>query len=71
GIGARSRRRRWLIGMLLGLLAGLILLQPACSSGSSSIASGGGTQPGTYTITITASPSTGAAHQTTATVVVN
>ena len=71
GIGARSRRRRWLIGMLLGLVAGLILLQPACGSGSSSIAEGGGTQPGIYTITITASPSTGAAHQTTATVVVN
>jgi hypothetical protein len=63
GLGAGTRRRRWLIGMLLGLLAGLILLQPACSSGSSAITSGGGTQPGLYQITITASAGTGAAHQ--------
>lgn len=63
GLGAGARRRRWLIGMLLGLLAGLILLQPACSSGSSSVTSGGGTQPGLYQITITASAGTGAAHQ--------
>ncbi len=71
GIGAGRRRRRWLVGMLLGLLAGLILLQPACSSGSSAATSGGGTQPGNYTITITASPSVGAAHIAIASLQVN
>jgi hypothetical protein len=63
GLGASTRRRRWLIGMLLGLLAGLILLQSGCGSGSSAVTSGGGTQPGLYQITITASAGTGAAHQ--------
>jgi len=63
GIGASCKRRRWVIGVLLGLLAGLILLQPACSSGSSAAQSGGGTQAGTYFITITASAGNGAAHQ--------
>jgi hypothetical protein len=71
GIGAGTRRRRWLIGMLLGLLAGLILLQPACSSGSSAATSGGGTQPGLYQITITASAGTGAAHQAVVALTVN
>jgi hypothetical protein len=64
GLGAGRKRRRWLIGTLFGLLAGLILLQPACSSGSSAAQSGGGTQAGNYFITITASTGTGAAHQT-------
>jgi hypothetical protein len=63
GIGASRKRRRWLIGMLLGLVAGLILLQPACSSGSTAAQSGGGTQAGLYFITITASAGTGASHQ--------
>lgn len=71
GLGAGTRRRRWLIGMLLGLLAGLILLQPACSSGSSAATSGGGTQPGLYQITITASAGTGAAHQAVVPLTVN
>jgi uncharacterized repeat protein (TIGR01451 family) len=64
GIGAGRKRRRWLMGMMLVVLAGLILLQPACSSGSSPATSGGGTQPGLYQITIVASPGVGAAHQT-------
>jgi hypothetical protein len=63
GIGATRKRRRWLIGMVLGLVAGLILLQAACSSGSTAAQSGGGTQAGLYFITITASAGTGASHQ--------
>ena len=71
GMGAGRKRRRWLVGMLLGLLAGLILLQPACSGSSNPATSGGGTQPGLYQITIVASPGTGAAHQTVASLTVN
>ncbi len=71
GIGAGRKRRRWIIGMLLGLLAGLILLQPACSSGSSAAQSGGGTQAGVYFITITASAGSNAAHQTIVSLTVN
>ena len=71
GIGAGRKRRRWVIGTLLGLLAGLILLQPACSSGSSAAQTGGGTQAGVYFITITGSAGTGAAHQTIVQLTVN
>ncbi len=71
GMGAGRKRRRWIIGTLLGLLAGLILLQPACSSGSSAAQSGGGTQAGNYFITITASAGTGATHQTIVELTVN
>jgi hypothetical protein len=71
GIGATRKRRRWIVGMLLGLLAGLILLQPACSSGSTPATSGGGTQAGLYQVTITASAGTGASHQAVVAVPVN
>lgn len=71
GIGAGRKRRRWVIGTLLGLLAGLILLQPACSSGSSAAQTGGGTQAGVYFITITGSAGTGASHQTIVQLTVN
>jgi len=63
GIGAGKKRRRWLIGAMLGLLAGLILLQPACSGGSTAATNGGGTQAGLYFITVTASAGSGASHQ--------
>ena len=52
GVGASRKRRRWIIGGLLGLLAGLILLQPACSGASTPVAAQGGTAAGQYTITI-------------------
>ncbi|HWZ83823.1 MAG TPA: SBBP repeat-containing protein [Terriglobales bacterium] len=55
GVGAGVTRRRWLAGMLLGLVAGLILLQAACGSSGSSTTTTGGTPAGTYTITITGS----------------
>jgi len=55
GVGAGIRRRRWLAGALLGLVAGIILLQPACGSSNSTTTTTGGTPAGTYTITITGS----------------
>jgi len=71
GFGIGGRRRRWLALAALGLVAGLILLQPACSSSSSPTSTSGGTAAGNYTITITASPSTGGSHNTTTTLIVN
>jgi hypothetical protein len=55
GVGAGIRRRRWLAGAVLGLIAGIILLQPACGSSSSTPPVTGGTPAGTYTINITGS----------------
>ena len=63
GIGAGRRRRRWIAGAALGLLAGLLLLQPACGSSSSNVATNQGTAAGQYTITVTGSASTNASHQ--------
>jgi hypothetical protein len=62
GLGASRKRRRWLAGAVLCLIAGAILLQSACGSSSSGVSSGGGTQAGTYIITITGSAGTGASH---------
>jgi hypothetical protein len=70
GIGAGCKRRRWLAGILLGLLAGLIVLQAACGSSSSTPAPTGGTPAGTYTVTITGS-SGSASHNTRVTLIVN
>jgi hypothetical protein len=64
GLGAGRKGRRWLIGAVLGLIAGLILLQPACGSASSSTTATGGTQAGTYQITILGAPSSVASHST-------
>jgi len=64
GIGAGRKRRRWLAGAVLGLIAGIMLLQLGCGSSSSSTTTGGGTQAGIYTITITGSAGTGASHNT-------
>ncbi len=64
GIGVSRKRRRWLAGLVLGLIAGVILLQSACGSSSSSTTPGGGTQAAFYTITITGSAATGASHNT-------
>jgi hypothetical protein len=62
GIGAGRKRRRWLAGVFLCLIAGAILLQSGCGSSSSSVSTGGGTQAGTYIVTITGSAGTGASH---------
>jgi hypothetical protein len=70
GLGAGRKRRRWLAGAVLCLIAGAILLQSGCGSSSSGIASGGGTQAGTYTITIQGSATAAASHSTKVTLIV-
>jgi uncharacterized repeat protein (TIGR01451 family) len=70
GVGAGFKRRRWLAGMFLGLIAGLILLQSACGGSSSSTTTTGGTPAGTYTIVITGS-SGSASHNQRVTLIVN
>jgi hypothetical protein len=62
GLGAGRKRRRWLAGAVLCLIAGAILLQSGCGSSSSGITTGGGTQAGTYTIKIQGSATAAAAH---------
>jgi hypothetical protein len=70
GVSAGYKRRRWLAGALLGLIAGIILFQGACGSSSNSTTTTGGTPAGTYTITITGS-SGAVSHNTTVTLIVN
>jgi uncharacterized repeat protein (TIGR01451 family) len=62
GIGAGKKRRRWLAGALLGGLLGVIMLQLACGSSSTSATATGGTVAQTYTITISGSAGTGSSH---------
>ena len=71
GIGAGRKRRRWLAGAVLCLIAGAILLQSGCGSSSSGVSPGGGTQAGVYNITVTGSAGTGASHNTQVTLVVH
>jgi len=63
-LGGGRKRRRWLAGALLGLVAGLILLQPACGSSSTTATTNGGTSAGIYIITISGAAGTGASHNT-------
>ena len=63
GVGATRKRRRWLIGAIFGLIAGLIILLPSCGSTSVSANPTGGTLAGTYKITVTGAAGTGASHQ--------
>lgn len=70
GVGAGYQRRRWLAGTLLGLIAGILLLQGACGSSGSSPTPAGGTPAGSYTITITGSSGT-VSHQTSVQLIVN
>ncbi|MGD1213627.1 MAG: SBBP repeat-containing protein [Terriglobales bacterium] len=70
GIGVGRKRRRWLAGAVLCLIAGVILLQPGCGSASNSTTTPGGTLADTYTITITGSAGTGASHTYEVTLVV-
>jgi uncharacterized repeat protein (TIGR01451 family) len=54
GIGGRkSRRRRWLGGMLLGVFFTLVVFQAGCGSSSTSSTTTG-TPAGTYNLTVTA-----------------
>ena len=56
GLGMRktSRKRRWLMGLLLGGFFALVLFQAGCGSSGKSPPPTGGTPAGTYTITVTA-----------------
>jgi uncharacterized repeat protein (TIGR01451 family) len=69
GVGASGKRRRWVGLAVLGLLAGVLLLQPGCGSSSPATTSGG-TPAGTYTITITGTNGS-VSHNTTVRLVVN
>jgi len=73
GIGVRRKRRRWLVGAVLCLIAGIILLQPACGSSNNSNTppTAGGTLAGTYIVTINGSAGTGAVHTYPVTLTVN
>ncbi len=73
GIGVRRKRRRWLVGAVLCLIAGIILLQPGCGSSNNSNTppTAGGTLAGTYTVTINGSAGTGAVHTYPVTLTVN
>jgi hypothetical protein len=54
GLGGKtSRRRRWLMGLLLGGLFALIMFLPACGS-SSTTTTTTGTPAGTYAVTVIA-----------------
>jgi hypothetical protein len=73
GFGATRKRRRWMLGAALGMIAVAILLQMGCGGSSSSNTITGGTAAGNYTINIQGSVSngTGAAHSTSITLRVN
>ncbi|HEV7475165.1 MAG TPA: SBBP repeat-containing protein [Pyrinomonadaceae bacterium] len=62
GIGLGRKRRRWLIGAILCLIAGAVVLQSACGKSSSTNTTTGGTQAGTYIITINGTAGSSASH---------
>lgn len=54
GLGGKlSRRRRWLIGLLTGVMLALILLLPGCHS-AATVTTTTGTPAGTYAVTVNA-----------------
>jgi hypothetical protein len=71
GIAAGRKRRRWMLGGILCLLAAFLLLLPSCGSGSSSVPVNAGTAAGTYIVTIDGSAGTGASHSTQAQLIVH
>jgi uncharacterized repeat protein (TIGR01451 family) len=71
GIGAgEGNRRGKILALLLCMLFALLLLQPGCSSKSTTTAVGG-TPAGTYTITLTATSGTATTHNYPFTLTVN
>ena len=62
GIGVTRKRRRWLVGVVLCLLASVILLQPGCVQSNTNGITTSGTVAGFYTVTITGSAGTGSSH---------
>jgi hypothetical protein len=71
GIGIGRKRRRWVIGAVLMLIAGTIVLQSACGSSSSTNTTSGGTQAGTYIVTVSGSAGSAASHTYQITLTVN
>jgi Beta-propeller repeat len=71
GIGVGKRRRRWVIGAVLMLIAGTVVLQSACGSSSSTNTTSGGTQAGTYIVTVSGSAGSAASHTYQITLTVN
>jgi hypothetical protein len=71
GIGVSRKRRRWLIGAVLCLIAGAVVMQSACGSSSSTNTTSGGTQAGTYIVTISGSAGSSASHTYQVTLTVN
>lgn len=62
GIGLSRKRRRLLIGSVLCLIAGAVIVQSACGSSSSTNRASGGTQAGTYIVTISGTAGSSATH---------
>ena len=71
GIGVSRKRRRWLIGAVLCLIAGAVVMQSSCGSSSSTNTTSGGTQAGTYIVTISGSAGSSASHTFQVTLTVN
>jgi hypothetical protein len=71
GIGIGRKRRRWVIGAVLMLIAGAIVMQSACGSSSSTNTTTGGTQAGTYIVTVSGSAGSAASHTYQITLTVN
>jgi hypothetical protein len=71
GIGVGRKRRRWVIGAVLMLIAGAVVMQSACGSSSSTNTTTGGTQAGTYIVTVSGSAGSVASHTYQITLTVN
>jgi hypothetical protein len=68
--GVMSRKRRALLGLLVGTFFVMIFLQAGCGSSSSGTTTTTGTPAGTYNFTVTATSGTGASHSQVAQLVV-
>jgi hypothetical protein len=71
GLGSGRKRRRWIVGAVLAIIAGMILLQSGCGSSSTALTPTGGTAAGTYTITVVGSAGATASHTATVNLRVN
>jgi hypothetical protein len=71
GIGLTKKRRRYLLASVLCLIAGAVVFQSACGSSSTTNTTSGGTQAGTYIITVSGSAGSSASHTYQVTLTVN